>query len=101
MISNRNRRQDGRRKRLWGRGFLRLSSSLIPLIILTATPDLLSRESRSQQEWSQCKGENPDPAMVACSELIGSGKIAGATLAEAFKDRGRSYFRKGDYDRAI
>ena len=47
------------------------------------------------------QGESAEEAIIACSELIGSGNRADATLAEAFKDRGRAYVRKGDYDRAI
>jgi tetratricopeptide (TPR) repeat protein len=79
--------------------------SLITLILIGAS-DLLSGqpppESRLQREqWRQCKSADPAQAIVACADLIRSGNRADATLAEAFKERGRAYFRKGDYDRAI
>src|ERR1700678_4350586 len=84
---------------------LRLTS-LIVLITLIGVSDLLSAkpgpESGLQQEqWRQCRSEDPPRAIAACSGLIGSGNMADATLAEAFKDRGRAYFHKGDYDDAL
>src|SRR5258708_3836760 len=75
-------------------------------LVLIGASDLLSgqplSENRLQQEqWKQCKSDDLAQAIVACSALIGSGKMADTALAEAFKDRGRAYFRKAAYDPAI
>ena len=78
-------------------------TSIIVLLGLNCASDLLSGqpESPQQGQWGQCNSEDPAQAIVARPELIGSDKMADATLAEAFKDRGRAYAHRRDYDRAI
>src|ERR1700733_6393167 len=42
-----------------------------------------------------------DQQILGCSDAIKSGSLAGKDLAEAFSNRGRAYYGKGDFDRAM
>jgi tetratricopeptide (TPR) repeat protein len=53
------------------------------------------------ENWKNCKSEDPDQSLRACSALIQSKHVTGISLAKAFYDRGLAYAHKGDYDRAI
>jgi tetratricopeptide (TPR) repeat protein len=53
---------------------------------------------------THCNGkpEIPDDQQIlGCSDAIRSGILAGKDLAEAFSNRGRAYYGKGDLDRAM
>jgi tetratricopeptide (TPR) repeat protein len=55
----------------------------------------------STKDWDTCAGNDDDPAIAACARIITQGKESRANLAITYGNRGRSYSRKKDYDRAI
>jgi tetratricopeptide (TPR) repeat protein len=53
-------------------------------------------------DWALCdKVENPDPAIAACTRIIGSKRVSRDDLAAAYNDRGLAFHGKHDEDRAI
>jgi len=53
------------------------------------------------ENWSRCSDMNPDLSIGACTALIQSGKETTDNLVLAFSNRGASYARNRDYDRAF
>ena len=54
-----------------------------------------------EENWKECKSDDPENSIQGCSALIQSRQTTGTNLAKAFYDRGLAFAHKGDYDRAI
>jgi tetratricopeptide (TPR) repeat protein len=83
-----------------GRGILFVCS----LMLAMAAPAPPSRAQQSQDKiWCVNKDKqfSPDLQIGGCTALIQAGKENSKNLAAAFNNRGNTYNRKGQYDRAI
>ncbi len=74
--------------------------SMMVLMTLLGAPAVLPGQTRDKN-WKQCKSDDPERSVKACSALIQSGQEKGINLAKAFCGRGLAYARKGEYDHAI
>ena len=57
--------------------------------------------AQSDPDWKICNADDHDAAIAACTRLIGNGKLSKKNLAIAYLNRGVSYERNGEYDKAI
>lgn len=71
--------------------------TVVVLALLLSSAALAS----SKKDWDVCASNDDDPAIAACTRIITQGKESLANLAMAYGNRGASYVRKGDYDRAL
>lgn len=77
---------------------MRLSS----VVLLTCFVAASSLPGQSQGEyWKQCRTDDPEQSITACSALIQSGHLNGKYLTSASLDRGSAYARNGDYEHAL
>lgn len=87
-------------------------SLLIPLLLAGSTAEAAINGALPQaadSSWDICRDSSKIAAITACTDLINSTpSLAPAQLAEAYYDRGSTYFRSGnpmtalaDFDRAL
>ena len=72
-------------------GLLLGASLLLAMPALSATP----------ADRGACAADKPDVGAAACSRIIDDPGAEAAERITAFKNRGRGFFKGGDYDRAI
>src|ERR1700733_5844397 len=72
----------------------------VMVMLLLCSSALLPGQSL-EENWKQCKSDDPDRSIAGCSALIQSGQETGINLARAFNYRGAAGVRKGEYDQAI
>src|SRR5437588_12955326 len=71
----------------------------IILIVVSAPCEALAQ---IDQDWKSCKAEDADDAAIpACTRLIDTNGLGPDDRAVAYYHRGATYWRKGDYDKAI
>lgn len=74
-----------------------LATALAIGLALSASAAAPSRDDNR----ARCRDANPDISIAGCTALIQSGQETTNILAVAFYNRGISYDRKGEHDRAI
>jgi tetratricopeptide (TPR) repeat protein len=70
------------------------------MIMLTAIPAVISAPAAANDR-STCDRSSGEPAIAACTRLIGSRGITPKNLALTYSNRGLEYFQSGRYDQAI
>ena len=77
--------------------------SVLGSLALTALLVVYSAVSAVGQQdppWAPCKGNDNDEVIVNCTHVLRKFQLYPRNLF-AYSRRGRAYFNKGDYDRAI
>lgn len=70
------------------------------MIMLTAISAVIS-EPAAANDRNTCDHSSGEPAIAACTRLIGSRGITQKNLALTYSNRGLEYFQAGQYDQAI
>ena len=62
----------------------------------------LPESSRAAREiWEKCAGTDPDAVIQACTAIVQTGQESPQNVAQAFLNRGNTYFSRTDYDKAV
>src|SRR5215470_13203807 len=62
---------------------------------------IAAKDGAAAQEWNDCDGPDLDRKIASCTKLIETPDLDPAPRARAFLQRGYSYLRLGQYQRAI
>src|SRR5438045_2436655 len=74
-------------------------SSAVALALLAGSAPA---QARSGSDWRDCNGRDVDARISACSRIIDEAAVRNPTRDPgAYNNRGNTYRRKGDYDRAL
>jgi tetratricopeptide (TPR) repeat protein len=83
---------------------MRLYCGFIALMILAAVAPQAAAIAQTQQQIEWCEGKGgatSDLVIGGCTAVIQSGKYTGKNLSMAFRNRGKAYGAKREYDHAI